>query len=64
MSTDRNEEMKRRVIEWEEANGKKLEDCSREEWISAMCKIMALSKFEAEEYLNYLWEQKGNREAL
>lgn len=64
MSTDRNEEVKRRVIQWEEANGKKLEDCNRKEWIEAMCEIMALSEFEAEEYLNYLWEQKGNREAL
>lgn len=64
MSTDRNEEVKRRVIQWEEANGKKLEDCNRKEWISAMSGIMALSEFEAEEYLNYLWEQKGNREAL
>lgn len=56
--------MKRRVIQWEEANGKKLGDCNRKEWIRAMSGIMALSEFEAEEYLNYLWEQKGNREAL
>lgn len=51
---ERNEEVKRRVIAWEEKNGKKLKDCNEREWIEAAQSIMALSELEAEEYLSYL----------
>lgn len=51
---ERNEEVKRRVITWEQENGKKLKDCSEREWIKAAQSILALSKSEAEEYLSYL----------
>jgi gluconate kinase len=50
----REEETKRRIIAWEEAHGKKLEDLNREEWIKAIAQIMAMTEREAEEYLNYL----------
>jgi hypothetical protein len=51
---DRNEEVKRRVLAWEQKNGKKLKDCSESEWIEAAQTILALTRFEAEEYLSYL----------
>jgi len=54
MSLTREEETKRRIKNWEEKNGKKLEDLSREEWIEAMAKIMALTEREAEAYLDSL----------
>lgn len=50
----RNEEVKRRVIAWEDENGKKLEDCTEAEWIEATQEILARTKMEAEEYLTYL----------
>ena len=50
----REEETKRRIIAWEEAHNKKLEDLNREEWIKAIAQIMAMTEREAEEYLNYL----------
>ena len=50
----REEETKRRIIAWEEAHCKKLEDLNREEWIKAIAQIMAMTEREAEEYLNYL----------
>ena len=50
----REEETKRRIIAWEEAHGKKLEDLNREDWIMAIAQIMAMTEREAEEYLNYL----------
>ncbi len=53
-SLSRDEEVKRRVIAWEEKNGKKLKDLSRQEWINAISEIMCLTKYEAEEYLDYL----------
>ena len=54
MSLTREEETKQRIERWEEKNGKKLEDLSREEWIKAMAKIMALTEREAEAYLDSL----------
>ena len=54
MSLTREEETKQRIERWEEENGKKLEDLSREEWIEAMAKIMALTEREAEAYLDSL----------
>ncbi len=54
MSLTREEETKQRIERWEEENGKKLEDLSREEWIEAMAKIMALTEREAEAYLDHL----------
>lgn len=47
-------ETKRRIKNWEEKNGKKLEDLSREEWIEAIAEIMALTEREAEAYLDSL----------
>lgn len=57
-TNDRNEEVKRRIEKWEQENNKKLKDCSREEWIEAMTGIMALTRLEAEQYLDYLISQK------
>jgi hypothetical protein len=54
MSLTREEETKRRIKNWEEKNGKKLEDLSREEWIEAIAEIMALTEREAEAYLDSL----------
>lgn len=52
--SERNEEVKRRVLAWEQENNKKLEDCTESEWIEAAQIILALSELEAEEYLSYL----------
>jgi len=52
--SERNEEVKRRVLAWEQENNKKLEDCTESEWIEAARSILALSEWEAEEYLSYL----------
>lgn len=57
-SSDRNQEVKRRVLEWEEKNNKKLEECTRDEWIEAMQTIMCLTQAEAEEYLGHLLQQR------
>ena len=54
----REEETKRRIIAWEEAHGKKLEDLNREDWIMAIAQIMAMTEREAEEYLDHLLIQK------
>ncbi len=56
--SDRNQEVKKRVLEWEERNNKKLEDCSKEEWIAAMQNIMCLTESEAADYLEYLYQEK------
>ena len=40
----REEETKRRIIAWEEAHGKKLEDLNREDWIMAIAQIMAMTE--------------------
>ncbi len=53
-SLSRDEEVKIQIIDWEERNGKKLNDLSRREWIDAISVIMCLTKYEAEEYLDYL----------
>ena len=53
-TNDRNEEVKLRVLEWEERNCKKLEECNRREWVEAMSQIMCLTEQKAEEYLYHL----------
>lgn len=58
MATDRNEELKKRVLKWEATAGRKLESLNQEEWIEAMSEIMAMTRAEAEEYLMYLWQKK------
>jgi hypothetical protein len=58
-TNSRNEEVKRRILEWEKENNKQLEDCSRQEWIEAMQGIMAMTRKETEEYLEYLLAQKN-----
>jgi len=50
----RDEEVQKRIKEWEERNHKKLEECTRLEWVNAMREIMCLTQQEAEEYLDYL----------
>ena len=54
MSNDRNQKVKMRILEWEEENHKKLEDCSRKEWIAAMQNIMCLTESEARDVTNEL----------
>lgn len=56
---DRNEEVKRRVLEWEERNNKKLEECNSREWVEARSQIMCLTERESEEYLDYLQAKQG-----
>ena len=58
-TNSRNEEVKRRILQWEKENNKQLEDCSRQEWIVAMQGIMAMTRKETEEYLEYLLAQKN-----
>lgn len=48
---NRNEEVMARINAWEEKNHKKLKQCTTDEWITAMCEIMNLTRSEAEEYL-------------
>jgi len=59
-TNDRNEEVKRRVLEWEERNNMRLEECNRREWVEAMSQIMCLTELEAEEYLDYLQAKQGD----
>lgn len=56
------EERKQRIQEWEEKNGKKLEDLSREEWIQEARYIFALTEWEAEAYLDHLIAQNHDKE--
>jgi hypothetical protein len=58
-TNSRNEEVKRRILQWEQENNKQLQECSREEWIEAMQGIMAMTRQETEEYLEYLLAQKN-----
>lgn len=58
-TNSRNEEVKRRILQWEKENNKQLEDCNRQEWIEAMQGIMAMTRKETEEYLEYLLAQKN-----
>lgn len=58
-TNSRNEEVKRRILQWEKENNKQLKDCSRQEWIEAMQGIMAMTRKETEEYLEYLLAQKN-----
>lgn len=58
-TNSRNEEVKRRILEWEQANNKQLQECSREEWIEAMQGIMAMTRRETEEYLDHLIAQNS-----
>lgn len=58
-TNSRNEEVKRRILQWVKENNKQLEDCSRQEWIVAMQGIMAMTRKETEEYLEYLLAQKN-----
>ena len=60
----REEETKRRTIAWEEKNGKKLEDLSREEWIVAVARIMAMTEREAEAYLDHLLIQRQLKKGM
>lgn len=53
-TNSRNEEVKRRILQWEQENNKQLQECSRSEWIEAIRRIMCLTSWEAEDYLNYL----------
>ena len=55
---DRNEEVKRRVLAWEEKNNKKLKDCNRQEWIKAVSGIMAMTELETADYLDHLIAKK------
>ena len=55
------EQRKQRIQEWEEKNGKKLEDLSREEWIQEARYIFALTEWEAEAYLNHLIAQNHDK---
>lgn len=54
MDTSIAEERARRTARWEEKHGKKLNELSRNEWIEAMMEIGAMTRQEAEDYLNYL----------
>jgi len=47
----RNEEVKQRILQWEERNGKTLQSLNRNEWIEAMMEIMSMTRAETEEYL-------------
>lgn len=58
-TNSRNEEVKRRILAWEHANNKQLQECSREEWIEAMQGIMAMTRQETEEYLDHLLAQRS-----
>lgn len=55
------EQRKQRIQEWEEKNGKKLEDLSREEWIQEARYIFALTEWEAEAYLDHLIAQNHDK---
>ena len=59
-TNSRNEEVKRRILQWEQVNNKQLQECSREEWIEAMQGIMAMTRLETEEYLDHLLTQKND----
>jgi len=59
---DRNEEVKHRVLSWEERNKKKLQECNREEWLEAIREIMCLTSWEAEDYLSYLIANQPERD--
>ena len=58
-TNSRNEEVKRRILEWEQENNKQLQECSREEWIENMKGIMAMTRQETEEYLDHLLAQRS-----
>lgn len=58
-TNSRNEEVKRRILQWEQENNKQLQECSREEWIEAMRGIMAMTRQETEEYLDHLLAQRS-----
>ena len=58
-TNNRNEEVKRRILKWEQDNNKQLQECSREEWIEAMQGIMAMTRVETEEYLDHLMTQRS-----
>jgi hypothetical protein len=58
-NNSREEEVKRRIQEWEQKNNKNLKNCSRKEWIEAMQGIMAMTRQETEEYLDHLMAQKN-----
>ena len=55
------EQRKQRIQEWEEKNGKKLEDLSRKEWIQEARYIFALTEWEAEAYLDHLIAQNHDK---
>ncbi len=55
------EERKQRILAWEEKNGKKLEDLSRQEWIQEARGIFALTEWEAEAYLDHLIAQNNEK---
>lgn len=55
------EQRKQRIQEWEEKNGRKLEDLSREEWIQEARYIFALTEWEAEAYLDHLIAQNHDK---
>lgn len=55
----RDQEVKERILQWEQKNGKKLENLTRAEWIKAAQQILALTAWEAEEYLTYLQMEKS-----
>ncbi|PKO95499.1 MAG: hypothetical protein CVU12_09755 [Bacteroidetes bacterium HGW-Bacteroidetes-7] len=59
VENSRNEEVKRRILKWEQENNKQLQECSREEWIVAMQGIMAMTRLETEEYLDHLLSKKN-----
>jgi len=52
------EERMRRTQEWEQKNGRKLEDLTESEWIDAAQTIFCLTRSEAEDYLAYLQTKK------
>ena len=54
----RNEEVKQRILQWEERNGKTLQSLNRNEWIEAMMEIMSMTRAETEEYLDHLLAQR------
>ena len=51
---NRNEEVKQRILAWEKQHGRKMEELTEQEWIAATQEVLALSRFEAEEMLEYL----------
>ena len=55
----RDEEVKQRIELWEKQHNRQLETLSRDEWIEAAQEILALTRPEAEEYLDYLIQQKS-----